>query len=625
MSILSVAAALVVTNLTPVVVTSASWNDSEWSHGEVGTLSCADDGNFKTRGGGRLLGGDLMSLDLDSVVALEGMTATNDGANSRSAPAVPADPQDTYQNSLDVNALSTIELPVVEGEVDAVLSSVLTLSEGTDQIGVVNQYAHATSTGISEGASGVIADSGAILNPGSEGLPALGTLELSSLVKSLTGEAISDIVAGITDLQLEIGAVASRATVDACETAWTDDIDSTLTREYAMAGLGASIEAPVVGDLSGTLTGLLDGLQTSLNGLASDAGVLSAITGGVGSLLSGTLGTLNLGTIGVTGPAITIDLSSVRDLATASVSDDAGAVMLDLATGQVRVDLASLIGEAYGGQGFNGTQAHGLNGLPPNTELLVNDDVTNALVAALTQALDGWVADVLDTLESAVYAAHVNVALAIRLGGTVLGSFMEVASVNVTVNGSLGSLLDGTATVNAGLSLLGGECRTGLEVVPCLIAGLVNPLVSGILSALTGGVGPLVGGILETAILGESGLVPALGSTLSAATSPVITALSSVLGGVLGVDGLVSLRVNVQNDAAAGNDPDPAPSLTYPDWEDAPSAVPDDQYDVAALSIGVLNALGTTSNVNLELARSSVGVSCAVGGVWDADGRCDDY
>lgn len=625
LSILSVAAALVVTNLTPVVVTSASWTDQEWDHGAVGTLSCTDEGGsaFKTRGAGRLLSGGLLPADLDSVATAGGVSVTNDGTRALPSPETANSVGGAYVNALDVGALSLINLPLTGGGLDDLLSLPL-----SSEVGVVNQYAFADPSGVSQGAGGVVNDSGFIQTDSDDNgnLPTLGTLKLSTLVEELTGEAISEVVSGIADLQLEIGAVASRTTLDACGAAWSDDIDANLTREYAIAGLDARVDAPVVAGLSGTLTGLVNGLQASLVGLAGEGGVGPAITAGVGRLLSGVLGSLSLGQTTITGPTISIDLTAVRNLAQASIGDDAGAVTLDLVTGQVQIDLASLLGQAYGGQGFNGTQAHGLNGLPPNTELVVNADVTNALVAALTQALDGWVQDVLDALKAAVYSAGVNVKIAIVLGGGVLG---DVATVNVTLNGSLGSLLDGTTKATAGLSLLGGECKSILDVIPCAIKALVDPLVSGILSVLTNGVGPLVGGILKTTILGDDGVVPnnslvaKLGATLSTATAPVVTALSNVLVGVLGVSGLVSLRANIQNDTAAGNTPDPAPSLTYPDWEDG--SIPDDQYDVAALSIGVLNALGPGMNVNLELARSSVGVNCAVGGVWDGDGRCDDY
>ena len=621
LSILSVAAALVVTNLTPVVVTSASWTDEEWDHSQVGTLSCGEEGVFKTRGAGRLLSGGLLPSDLDTVATAGGVSVTNDGTRELPTPETANSVGNAFVNALDVGVLSLIDLPLTGGGLDDLLSLPL-----ASEVGAVNQYALADATGVSQAAGGVVNDSGFIQTDSDDNgeLPTLGNLKLSTLVEELTGEAVSDIVAGIADLQLEVGAVASRATLDACETVWTDEIDENLDRTYAVAGLDAEIDAPVVSGLSGTGSGLVDGLQTSLNGLAGDDGVISAITSGVGGLLNGALGGLSLGSTTVTGPAITIDLTAVRNLLTATVGDDAGTVLLDVATGQVQVDLASLIGQAYGGQGFNGAQEHGLNGLPPNTELVLNGAVTNALVAALAEALDAWVADVLDALEAAVYAAGVNVGLVIVLGGNVLGIPLNVASVNVTVDGSLGSLLNGTATVNARLSLLGGECRIPLvDLVPCAIETLVNPLVGGILSALTGGVGPLIGGILETTILGEDGLVRNLGSTLVAATAPVIATLSNLLTGFLGVNGLVSVRINVQNDPTAGNDSDPA--LGYPDWESGPLAVPDDQYDVAALSIGVLNVLGPELNINLELARSSVGVSCAVDGVWDRDGRCAGY
>ncbi len=623
LSILSVAAALVVTNLTPVVVTSASWTGDEWDHGEVGTLSCTEEGIFKTRGAGGMLSGGLLPSDLDTVATAGGVAVTNDGTRELPNPGTATPVGDAFVNALDVGVLGLIDLPLTGGALDDLLALPL-----ESEVGAVNQYALADDTGVSQGAGGVVNDSGFIQTDNDDNgeLPALGTLRLSTLVEELTGEAVSDVVEGITDLQLEIGAVASRATLDACETAWTDDIDANLDRTYAVAGLDAEIDAPVVSGLSGTGSGLVNGLQVSLNGLAGDSGVTSAITSGVGGLLDGVLGGLSLGSTTLTGPAITIDLAAVRNLLTATVGDDAGTVLLDVATGQVQVDLASLIGQAYGGQGFNGTQEYGLNGLPPNTELVLNGAVTNALVAALTEALDQWVADIIGALRTAVYAAGVKVGLVIVLGGNVLGAPLDVASVNVTVDGSLSSLLDNTATVNARLSLLGGECRNPLiDLIPCAIEALVNPLVGGILSALTSGVAPLIGGILETTILGEGGLVPNLGATLAAATAPVITTLSSLLTGFLGVNGLVSLRANVQNDPASGNDPDPPANQTYPDWENGPLAVPDDQYDVAALSIGVLNVLGPGMNVNLELARASVGVSCAVDGVWDHDGRCDGY
>lgn len=625
LSILSVAAALVVTSLTPVVVTSASWTGEEWNHGNVGTLSCTDAGNFKTRAAGRLLGGALLPTDLDAVASLEGVTATNDGVEAHPNPANAEQVGAAYVNPLGVSVLESINLPLTGGGLDELLSLPL-----ATEVGAVNQYALADDNGVSQGASGVVNNSGFIqtTNDSDGNLPTLGTLKLSTLVAELTGEALSQVVAGITDLELEIGAVASTAELDACEAAWSGDLDSSLTRNYAIAGLDLGVTAPIVAGLSGTLDKLLDGLQTSLAALSDDEGLTTAITAGVSDLLSGVLGALNLGRVSVTGPAVTIDLTEVRELVSAPIGD--AAVTLDLGTGYVQVDLASLIGEAYSGEGFNGTQTHGLNGLSPNTELVLNDPATVALTKALTDALNGWVAHVIDELRTAVYAAGVSTEVDIVVGGDILGLPTNVANINITVDGSLEDLLNNTATVTAVPSLLGGECKNPLfDLIPCAIETLVSPLLGGILSALTGGVAPLIGGILETTILGDDGVVPnnslvgTLGTTLQTAITPVVPALKIILIDILGANGILSLRVNIQNDPAAGNDPDPP--LTYPEWEQNSRAVPDDRYDVAALSVSVLDLAGTTSNVNLEFARSSVGVSCAVGGVWDRAERCAAY
>ncbi|WP_448711016.1 choice-of-anchor G family protein [Microbacterium profundi] len=615
LSILSLAAALVVTNLTPVVVTSASWTDQEWDHGGVGTLSCTEDGsNFKTRGAGRLLGGEVLSTDLDSIAELKGITAKNDGQDSHAVPDSRPTWPDTYQNSLDVSALGEIEIPAVEGTVDRLLSSVLTLTPAPETgTGVVNQYANASDTGVSAGASGAINDSGVVLTPESGGLPDVGTIKLSTLVTSLTGQAISNVVAGITDLELEVGAVASRATLDACEAAWTGDIDSSLTREYAIAGLDASMHVPVVEGVSGALSGLLRDVQTSLDLIAGDTSVVSQITGGVGQLLGGVLGALSLANTSITGPTITVDPHALDVLAAASVSDKNGVVVLDLASGRVQVNLAALLGAAYSGTGFNGAPGLGLNDLPPNTELVVNGPVVNALTSALADALGGWTESVVAAVTTAILTAKVGLALTFAVAG-------NLASINVTVAGPLDNL-----TAIGGLTLLDEGCKSVLLTpIACILSGLVG----GVTNTVTTSVGPLVAGIINAAI-GESGLVAGLATEVAKITAPVVTTLSNVLVGVFGngvdVDGLLSLRVNVQNDPVASDDPDAGPPSTYDEWEIDDRAVPDDQYDVAALSVSVIDLAGTTGNVNVEFARASVGVSCAVGGVWDHDERCVGY
>lgn len=603
-----VASAALIAGTFSVNDSLASWRDDEWDAAVVGTVDCSPEGSaFLTRAQGRLLDGSLLPVDLGAVATVSGVTVTNDGAVAAPDPAAATSVGDSaFVNPLDVSALSLVNLPLTGTSLASFL-----LLDLDNEVGVLNQYAKARSDGWTLGASGVVNDSGSVMtaNAPGGGTPTLGTLRLSALVDSLTGEAISDVVSGVADLSLEIGAVAGRAGFEACDELWSGDLASSLSREYAIAGLDATIDSPAVAGLSGVLDSALDDIETLVNGLAGNAGVVNGITAGVGQLLTGLLGTLELGSVSLVGPSVDVDLSAARALATATIADPEETVSLDLGTGEVSVDLASLMGQAYGGQGFNGSQQYGLNGLDPNTQLVVNAPVTNALVAALTAALDGWVEDVVATVESALYAADVTV----RIDITLRALLVPVATVRVDVAGTLQELLDNEATVSASLSLLGGSCSL-VNPVACL----VDSLTAGILGALTAGVAPMVGGVLEDVIFAPTGPVGTLGATLSAATAPVIDVLAQVLVGYLGVDGLVALRANLQNDPVGGG-------LTYPDWESGPDAVPADRYAVAALGVGVVDALGPSSNVNLELARGEVGVNCLVGGAWDLAGRCAGY
>src|SRR5690606_11789235 len=142
---------------------------------------------------------------------------------------------------------------------------------------------------------------------------------------------------------------------------------------------------------------------------------------------------------------------------------------LNVGTGEVKVDLAALLGGPYGGVGFNGAQEHGLNGLAPNTELLLNGDVVTALIAALEEALGDWVNDVLVALTDAVSKAGVTIALSVELNALGIG----LVTVKLSGAASLGNLLSGGVKLKAELTLLG---------LPC---GLVCATLSGVVNALT--------------------------------------------------------------------------------------------------------------------------------------------
>ena len=587
-----------------VVPSNASWQQGEWDSAALGTLDCSADAGFKTRAAGKLLGGSLLPVDLDDVAGVSGMTTTNDGVTAHPDPTNASSVGgDGFVNPLNVSALGLVDVPLT----GTTLANLLQINTNND-MGVVNQFATARSGGASLGASGVVNDSGSIMtaNNANGSAPTLGTLKLKTLVEGLTGEALSDVVAGVADLELELGAVAGRASLDECDQEWVSDLAQNLERSYAIAGLDLTVDAPAIDQVGDTLTSSIDDIETLLNGLASNPSVISGLTSGLNALIGPLLGGMG-STITLTGPTVTADFTAVRNLANAEIADDGGVVRLDLGDGEVSADLASLLGEAYGGASFTGS-GPGLNGLPANTELLINAPVTTALTEALTEALDQWVVDVVDALDDALDLARVQLSILIDLK---LG-IVPIAKITVPVDATLGSILAGTATVAPTVVLLGSACN---PVVPIQPACLLNPIVA----ALTTGVIPLVGDVLGSVIFADGGVVKTLGATLTAVTDPLVVTLGAIFNDLLGADGLLSLKANIQNDPLSASRP------PYPDWEGGAQAVPAGRYDVAALSVGVLDALGASGNVNLELGRGSVGVSCQVGGTKDLAGRCAGY
>jgi hypothetical protein len=622
-TVLAATTVLLATTL-PILGSNASWRDDEYDHATLGTLDCANDTIFATRAAGKLFGGSMLEADLDEVAELTSMRVTNDGVTAHPDPPTATevaldagtDPGGlvAWKNPLGVEVLDTVNVPLT----GTPFAGFLQLDTGTG-VGVLNQFAGAGGNGYSLGASGAVSDSGAVsLSREPNGnAPTLGTLRLSTLVEELTGTALASVVSGVSNLSLELGAVAGRATLDACEADWTNDVAAHLDRSYAMAALSAELETAVVKDLGVTAGHALDGVQVradTIDDVGSEVGdgVRNEIKTGVTNLLAPVLGGLTIGGITVIGPAVSLDLNAVRNLTTKTVTDDTGTVALNLATGQVSVDLAALLGEAYGGQGLDGQPTHGLNALDPNTELVLNAGVTNALVGALDQALDAWVADMVASVKTAVSAATAETQIVVMLRGTVLGLTLDVARLDIRTGGTLSQLIANAAQTDATVTVLDDVADPLLaEAIRALVAPLAPTLEATAEKDSARIVGTAVHKVLDAA-------ATQLGADLTTATGPVVTTLADVLDGYLGVNGLVSLKVNAQNDPVTG-------AGSYPDWESGNRQVQDGRYDVAALSIGVLHAGGPSTTVNLELGRASVGVSCLLGGASHLSGACDGY
>nr|PZM95471.1 MAG: hypothetical protein DIU73_08395 [Actinomycetota bacterium] len=553
----------VVVAVTWSSVTDAAWVSNEWVHagdldGQAGmrTVDCAaPDGAYATRGNGRVLSGSALGIDLDTLAQVTGVETTNDGSRAQVSPGTATDSgEDGYSNPLNVVVLQALELDLTE-----VLQ--LPLDNST---GVLGQYGQAQSTGLSSAGAGFVDGTGAIsVKPGG-GYPQLGTLRLSSLLDSL-GYDLGTVLSGVADVSLEIGAVAGRASLDGCDYMWGADIEDVLDREYLAAGLVTEIDSPTVGTLSQTVSGLVTTLNGAVAGLVGNGGVAS-------ELLTGLLGVVDLGVVSTSQSEITgatIDLTAVSDLATATRSDEAGAVAVNFGEGTIRIDTAALLARAYPDEYGNG-----LNGLDPNTNILDDPAVVEELSEALTEVLADWV----DAVDDAVQAALDG----LRIEAQLVVSVVLLPTVNIAIDASLDELEAGD-----GINATGG----------LVLSGLVN--------GATELIGPVLAGIIR-------GTLPAVSATLSEldlAVDPLVEVVADVYSALF-LDGIVAVTVNAQNDPSTG-DAEPA------DW----AGLPDGRYDVAALRIGVLDALGD-ADVRLYLGRASVGMTCSIA---TAEQECAGY
>jgi hypothetical protein len=559
---------------------------------------------FASRGAGKLVGGQLLGLNLDSLVNLRGIEAQNTGTVVTANPAPPisqARPNDTFVNPLSVGVLN--------GMSDAgglninVIDFDLPLATGT---GLINQYAQASDSGMSVGAAGAVNDSGGLqltpVAPGSEP-PTLATVRLGQLLSSITGAGLGGGIANLADVTLRVGEVSSIASLNACSAEWGGSIYDSLARQYILSALDLDLTSPLVGTLVTNTQTTINGVDGLVEALAGDAGVLGSVTTGVTNLVSGLLGTLGLGQISITGLAVNIDLSGVNSLLDDTISDNAGIVSINLSTGVIGVDLAGLLGSVYG--------TSGLNGLPPNTQLLINAGVVNALTVAITQALNNWLTGVTTALSTALENLTINAQVLVKL--TLLTAPIAEITLNIP-NTSLASLRANTAPITTSVSLLGAVCTPPVPIPPIYIPSLacvVSGVVGGLLNPLINGVGKVLGDALHFAIFnttGTGGLLKTTTTALTNLTTPLINFVGLATSGLFGESALLSLTANAQNA------PNPAlPSGTsVPRWAAAlpgPNAATHTtgRYDISALRLSALGILGGGLAVELDLARSSVG------------------
>lgn len=450
------------------------------------SFSCGT--TFDTQARGRLLSGQILGVNLDSIAELEGVHA------QALAPTL----EDTESGPLSVEVLSALDLEL--GGLAGLLTSLLD-SLTNQNAGIANQYAHANAeagTGpasIDVGSSGAVNDAtGAIdFQFGNDGPPRLASIDLHSLLTQLGGDGVAGLIEPIAGLNLDIGAVAGIAELDgvcSIEDGGVEVLRESVERDHRLAYLRLVTELDLVGDLLDSLENLEIDTGTIASGLGD---VLEGVLGGAGGAIGRLLGALLLGDTSV---SVTLNTEA---LTVGRIPGDNAALQLGLGEGVVVVDVASLLGGAYDEFGYT----EFFNNLAPNSRLFADANAPTVPVADLVGAL---VQDVLDRLYDLLF---VDITVS-AVGGLT----------RLRITGSLGELLDDQGEVSA--TLLGAPLPLGDLVGPLLgaVGGLVKTTVDGVLGTGTGGL-----------------VANALGGL-----NVVLENLFQLLSGV------VALTVNAQND-----------------------------------------------------------------------------
>jgi hypothetical protein len=301
-----------------------------------------------SQGRGDFLAGSGLTVDLATLVALQGASAQNLGS-----PALVE-----QSHPLDVTALSVINVDLGGGVNLLGTGGLLTL-------GAANQYARADNDGSSYGASGAVTNTGAV-SVGGGGPQGQANLDLTPLL------ATAGASTALSNAQLFVGAVAATANQTAA---------GTQAGGYAIANLNLDVTSPLIAGIKASLAPVIGAAQSGLDNLVTNP-IVTVLCPPVGVCL-----------LQVDAPDLQASVDAVTTINLAG-----GAVIVDLNTGAEHVDIAALL--AF----------HGLNlsALAPNTNLLAL--VQSLLAGDLLNGLQGSLNTLITTLTSEINSSGVTLA-----------------------------------------------------------------------------------------------------------------------------------------------------------------------------------------------------------------------
>jgi hypothetical protein len=476
---------------------------------------------------GRFLSGSLLGIPLDQIASLGYAEAKNDGTQ----------PTQTTNDPLDAEVLQTIEVasnPAPQIDLGGVL-----------QLGPVAQYAQASSDGSSLGASGAVADDGAIGVGGDTTTPpANATLDLEALLGA-------DFASTLLDLKLELGAIAAQAQADL----------DTASGDYQIADAVLSFSSPAIADLTPKVDNALQEVTDALNDLVGPGGDL---VDEVNGLLVDLDPVLNL--VGGSGNVTaTINTGNLSDVVHALLLEEYGngAVSFDLEAGTVNVDLEQLLGGD-------------LNDLAPGTELLT-DAVVNQILEGITTTVATIADQVVDKVEDALHDANVDIHADLSVNVAQAPLVHEVCQ-----------LVDRVLTTPVLQTLTEGDLRGILTQNG--LGGLLGGLLNGL------GLGDLTDRVLDLGIVGSltDGLTDGVGD---------IVLVDGVLQRITGFVNQ-TIQDNVCNTTSSAVAP-----LTTSVVLDIEATIDELLNGVAAKAIADVDILGIDTNLDLDVALGDLGDS----------------
>jgi hypothetical protein len=437
---------------------------------------------------GQFISGSALGTNLNSIVAVNPATATNNGGAQ------------SIQNSpLSVSLLNQVDVPISSGPVVDLVGT-----NGILDLGAVNQYAEADPSGASVGASGAVDSAGAITLGGGPTDPANATFHLTSLLGGVTS--------GLGSLTLTAGALTGRA---------AEAANGTQTGTYQIAGLDLSLQSPLVAAIETNLQTLL----------ATDQAAVNLIPAAINALPLGGVATIS------PMPTLTTLVSGLTSITSAD-----GSITADLQTGAVDINVGTLLT----GLGLD------LDHLPPNTDLLAKIDtalatqLVPAIAAALTSVLTA-ITTALDGITVTVLGLPVSLALLAPAIDPVITTITSgITALSGGLTGSLATPLAAALSTVLSLVANGQQATGGTFTESALTVGLLpsapTPAAQVVLAA--GSVGPNAGPIgppTATSLTPTSGPDTG-GQTVTITGTGFITAATTV---TIGGNTVAAGQVNV--------------------------------------------------------------------------------